>query len=524
MKRTAIIFRHWGICVLAAALFAGGAAGASAAIYSPEGRPLIQTYDYAGTGEFDELDGPVSAAQFRHPRAVLALEDGAVLVADTANHRIRIIRNGDTDVFAGIAVSVLFDDAGLPAGALRDGPADLSLFNHPMGLARDAEGNVYVADAGNHAVRKIAPDGTVTTLAGSGVLGHADGAGGEARFYWPSDVAVDAAGNVYVADTLNHAIRKIDPSGRVTTLNKLSERVAEVYDGILVPAGDFADGPLAEALFNEPSGIAVDARGNLYVSDTGNQRIRYIDLAAGTVTTVAGGGDYAENALYVEGFYVDGPAEEARFYGPRGLAVDAEGGVYIADSLNHSIRYLKDGTVLTVAGSNGEYGSRNGIDERALLDFPADVALDAAGDLIVADMYNNKIRKIEFYRLPEGWSGDGTVRVLLNNRPIEFDVQPVIRSDRTMVPVRAIAEALGYDVEFSDGDIILTGGAGTVSMSLGKREVARTADGATVVREMDVAPYEEDGRTFVPVRFFAEEIGIDVDWHQETTTVILRNE
>ncbi|TLS54234.1 copper amine oxidase [Paenibacillus antri] len=517
------IIRTLSLSSLAAALLFGGAAGASAAIYSPEGRPLIESFDVAGSGEFDELNGAAAEASFRHPGAVLALRDGSLLVADTGNHRIRQIKGGSVSGYAGVEVTVLFDDAGLPAGALQDGARDLSFFSSPAGLAADASGNVYVADKGNHAIRKIAANGAVSTVAGQGVLGYKDGAGAEAAFDSPSDVAVARDGAVYVADTLNHAIRKIDASGNVTTLNALSKRAIEAFEGVVEDAGDFKDGPIAEALFNEPTGLALDAQGNLYVSDTGNQRIRYIDFAAGTVTTVAGGGRYAKDALYVEGFYVDGAAADARFYSPKGLAVDAEGGLYIADSLNHSIRYLKDGKVVTVVGNvDGDYGVANGIDQRAMVDYPSDVAIGADGSLYVSDTYNNKIRKIEFYELPNGWAANGDIRVLYNNETVAFDAKPELRSNRTMVPVRAIAEAMGYEVAFEGNDIVLSGANGTIRLTIGALEVRQTADGVTTTTEIDAAPYVADGRTYVPVRFFAEQVGVDVDWHGASTTVILR--
>jgi len=516
--------RTIGIGSLAAALLLGGAASAVAAIYSPEGRPLIETFDLAGSGEYDELNGAGAEASFRHPTSVLALNDGSVLVGDTGNHRIRKIAGGSVSVFAGTEVSVLFDDMGLPTGALEDGERNLSFFWSPSGMDVDANGNVYVADRDNHAIRKIATDGKVTTIAGNGVLGFKNGRGAEAAFYAPSDVAVAEDGTVYVADTLNHAIRRIAPNGAVTTLNASSDRIVSPIRGLFVDAGDFADGAIEEALFNEPTGLALDAEGNLYVSDTGNQRIRYIDFEAGTVTTVAGGGSYKENALYVEGFYVDGPGGEARFYSPKGLAVDAEGGLYIADSLNHSIRYLKDGRVVTVVGNAaGEYGRTNGVDDRAQLDFPSDVAIAPDGSLIVADTLNGKIRKVEFYELPSGWTSNGAIRVLYNNKAIAFDAQPEIRANRTMVPVRAIAEAMGYGVEFQGDDILLSGPSGDIRLTLGKQEVSRTANGATETKSIDAAPYVADSRTYVPIRFFAEQIGVDVDWHGPTTTVILRD-
>lgn len=510
----------WG---LTTAMFLGMVVPAHGAIYS-EGRPLIETMDVAGSGEYNEWNGNAAEAAFRHPGAILVLADGSLLVSDTENHRIRAVRNGHTAVYAGTEVSVLTGEDRLPLGAYADGAAGVSYFSSPIGLASDGKGNVYVADQGNHAVRKISPDGNVTTIAGNGVLGDADGKGSEASFHTPSDVAVDAAGNVYVADTLNHAIRKVDPAGNVTTLNALSERIVEVFDGVVEATGDYRDGPLAEALFNEPSGLALDSKGNLYVSDTGNQRIRYIDFHTDIVTTVAGGGELLAGQMYVSGAYRDGAAEEARFFSPYGLAVDEGGGLYIADSLNHAIRYLKDGLVTTAVGSAGEYGSANGYEKQAALYRPSDIALDRDGNLYIADTLNNKIRKVSFYELPSGWeAGSGDIRVLHNQKEIVFDTAPEMHKGRIMLPVRAIAEALEYSLKFVDQDTVtLSGPRGdAVTLSVGSIEAHLTQDDQTAL-QMDVAPYIKDGRIYVPVRFIAEGLGATVNWHADTKTVLLR--
>ncbi|MGG6311952.1 stalk domain-containing protein [Paenibacillus macerans] len=517
------IIRTYGICGLAATLFLGGAVFANAAVYSPEGRPLVETLDAAGSGEYEEWNGTAAEAAFRHPGAVLALADGSVLASDTDSQRIRLLRDGRVTVYAGTEFNILPGDGELPAGAYSDGKAGLSFFSSPMGIASDAKGNVYVADRGNHAIRKISTDGMVSTIAGHGVLGNADGKGSNASFYAPSDVAVDAAGNVYVADTLNHTIRKVDSAGNVTTLNALPERVAEVYGGVVEETGDYRDGPIAKALFNEPSGLALDAKGNLYVSDTGNQRIRYIDLKAGTVTTVAGGGVLADGKLYVDGTYADGPAAVARFYSPRGLAVDAEGGLYIADSLNHVIRYLKNGQVTTIVGNAGEYGNANGIDEEAAMYRPSDVSIDKDGNLYVADTFNNKIRKIEVYELPSGWKTNGAIRVLHNQREIVFDAPPELRDGRIMLPVRKVAETLGYTVSFTGEEVALTGPGGTVTLTAGSSEVSGGSPGSGTAVQMDIAPYLHAGLLYVPVRFIAEQLGTAVDWHAGTKTLLLRD-
>lgn len=341
------------------------------------GSSQLQATPVAGSGAVGELNGPASSASFRQPAGLAILADGSVLVADSGNHLIRKISTGTVSTYAGF--TVYRDAKGFPAGMLLDGPLNQSMFHQPQGLAVDQNGTLYVADAANHAIRKITLQGVVT-IAGDGVQGDRNGTGKEARFHSPSDVAVAEDGTLYVADTLNHAIRKIAPDGSVTTLNSLSERTVELANGYLESAGDFRDGKLSEAKFNEPSGIVLDAKGNLYVSDTGNQRIRYIDLQNETVTTVAGGGEaYAKDALYAEGSYADGEAAAAKFQFPKGLAVTSDGGLLIADSMNHAIRYLHQGKVTTLGSS---------------FSMPVAVKVDALGKIWVADASAQTIQQL----------------------------------------------------------------------------------------------------------------------------------
>jgi sugar lactone lactonase YvrE len=220
-------------------------------------------------------------------------------------------------------------DSGYDNGGYADGTGAEARFNYPAGVAVDGKGNVYVGDSNNHRIRKISPEGVVSTLAGSGEEGYADGTGTEAQFYHPAGVAVDGKGNVYVADYGNHRIRKITPAGVVSTLAG-----SEDYG--------YADGTGTEAQFHYPHGVAVDGKGNVYVGDKGNHRIRKI-TPRGVVSTLAGSGDM---------WYADGAGTEAQFNQPYGVAVGRKGSVYVADSFNNRIR-----TITREKGGPGRNGA-----------------------------------------------------------------------------------------------------------------------------------------------------------------------
>ncbi len=489
-------------------------------------KPLFTVTSLAGIGSFDYIDGEAAAAAFRSPSA-LAVGANAIYVADTQNNKIRSIAGGSVSTYVGTPVVLEYDVKGLPSGGLLDGMRDKSFLNKPEGLAIADDGSLYVADTANHAIRKVDGAGRVTTVAGDGVSGNTDARGQAARFHAPSDVVVSAQGILYVADKLNHTIRRIDRIGNVTTLNKSAVRPVEVFPGYVVDGGGYKDGKLSEALFNEPSSLVLDAQGNLYVSDSGNQRIRYIDLRTDMVTTVAGSGTLGAKELYVEGDYKDGAASEAKFNYPKGIALDADGGLIVADSLNHAIRYLKDGKVITLIGNAAAaLGRTDGTESSARLQNPTDVAVGSDGTLYIADAYNNKIRQAAFYKLPEGLPTDGTISVVLEAKAIQFDARPELTNNRTMVPVRFIAEAVGYKVEYlpkgTDTIIRLSKGDSIVDLTIGKRELTRKLGNVQVSRQIDVEPYIKDDRTYVPVRFFAEEIGLDVQWVQAKQTVVLR--
>src|SRR5208337_2007128 len=248
-----------------------------------------------------------------------------------------------------------------------------ALFWDPQGVATDNT-NVYVADSFNQTIRKIAPGGAVTTIAGSaGKAGAADATGTAALFWQPQGVAADGLGNLYVADTANSTVRLIAPGVVVTTLAG-SASVGS------------ADGDGSSARFSGPSGSAVDQNGNNYVTDSQNATVRKI-TATGAVSTLAGtAGNFGS---------ADGDSTNASFNGPQGLAVDNSGNLYVADTVNHTIRKVTPaGVVTTLAGLAGVNGVTNGTNSSARFNFPQGITVDGAGNVFVADTWNHIIRKV----------------------------------------------------------------------------------------------------------------------------------
>lgn len=485
---------------------------------------LYEIRTWTGQSEWGSEDGPAATATLFEPHSIAVRPDGSLAVSDSGNHLIRTLDAGRLTTSAGHFAGA--DEGGLPTGAYHDDQADRALFDRPLGIAFDAAGNAYIADAGNNAIRKLGTDGKVTTLAGSGLAGSADGKGGAAAFNAPSDVAVDAAGNVYVADTLNHTIRKVAADGTVTTLTAPSTRVGQYMPGAADSFGDFADGPLADAKFNEPSGLVLDAKGNLYVSDRGNQRIRYIDLAGGTVSTVAGTAPaVSDDSPYAEGGYRDGAAAEARFNAPEGLALAADGTLIVADSLNHVVRLLRDGKVTTLAGVSDEPGDADGVLYAAQFNHPTDVAFLPDGSLAIADEAGNKIRQLAKYAGAADLKKDGAIKTLLNGALLKTDKQAFVSGGATYLPLRSVGQATGftvtYDAKTKSGKLVKGDAAYTVKQ--GQTKVAKSAGGQTSDLLLNAAPVLKDGSFYVPVRFFATEGDLDIQWDGVVQAVIIRS-
>jgi len=316
----------------------------------------------AGSATPGYKEGTGAAAEFNLPFGVAVDAAGNVYVTDDNNNRIRkITPAGVTSTLAGDGMALY-----------KDAIAAEAQFRAPLGIALDLSSNVYIGDTNNKRIRKISTGGMVSTLAGDGTTNFKDATGTEAEFYAPAGVALDAAGNVYVADANNNRIRKITPDGVVTTL---------AGDG----TAGFKDGTGVHAQFHYPTGVALDAAGNVYVADIYNNRIRKI-TPAGVVTTLAGDGHAS---------FKEGTGAVAEFNSPTGIAADAAGNVYVADTYNYRIRKITPAGVVTTLAGDGTGSFREGTGPLAQFNEPTGIAIDAAGNLYVADNNNYRIRKLE---------------------------------------------------------------------------------------------------------------------------------
>ncbi len=337
----------------------------------------------AGTGSagFSGDGGPATGAMLYNPSAVAVDSAGNIYIADTLNERIRSVSSGTITTLAGTG-----------NGAYRfsgdGGPATNASLNYPDGVAVDGAGNLYIADALNNRIRKVA-NGTISTVAGNGNVGLSGDRGPATSASLElslvgniaGGVTADSAGNVYIADTFNREVREVS-NGTIASVT-------------------------AQGEFNFPEGVAADSAGNLYIADTSFSRIQKV--SGGTVTTVAGAGNGSAN----HGFSGDGgPATTALLYYPEGVALDSAGNLYIADSANGRVRVVSNGTITTVAGGGTNAGD-GGPAISAML-HPNGVAVDSSGNLYIADRSSNRIRKVSNGIITTvagngdaGFSGDG---------------------------------------------------------------------------------------------------------------------
>lgn len=354
--------RRWLAAISIAVVLGALTAGAAWYVWrTPQATPLDVNWTavvtvLAGDGVAGVRDDDAARAHFSDPFGVAVAADGALIIADAGDaHRIRRIATGIVSTLAG-------SERGLV-----DGPEAVARFDTPSGVAVGIDGSVYVADTGNNAIRRISPAGDVSTVAGGGASGQADGVGGDARFNGPIGVAVGPTGLIYVADTYNDRIRRVTPDGRVSSV---------------AGSGLFGstDGPAAEARFDTPCGVAVDQRNNrIYVADTGNNAVRLIS-PDGMVTTVT-------------------PLPEGGLFRPTAIAIDPAGTLYVTDEGGRIVEIRPGVSARILAGNS--VGFADGVGADARFRAPSGIAIAAAADpqvrpaLVVSDRRNALIRIVE---------------------------------------------------------------------------------------------------------------------------------
>ena len=403
---------------------------------------VISTVVGNGSGGFTGDGGPASVAGL-YPYAVTADGSGNIYIADYSNNRIRkvLAATGVISTIAGNSGGAYAGDGGYAAAAA---------ISFPQGAATDSSGNLYFADSNNHSIRKVnAATGVISTVAGNGSPGNSGdlGPATQASLNTPHGVAVDGSGNVFIADTNNCRIRKVDTAGQIST-------VASAGCGF---GGD--GGPASAAYLYYPQGVALDGSGNLYIADTYSNRIRKVD-SAGVISTVAGNGS--------AGFSGDGaPATAGMLNYPAWIAADAGGNLYITDSGSNRIRKVSSATgiISTVAGSgNAGFFGDGGPAGAANLKNPAGVALDGGGNLLIVDSGNNRLRRVDAAtgiimtvagNWNQGFSGDGGPALQGSvNAPLGVALDGngnIFLADSGNNRIRMIGESILYSVTLTPG-------------------------------------------------------------------------
>jgi sugar lactone lactonase YvrE len=343
---------------------------------------VVTTIAGTGTPGFSGDGGPATSAQLYFPRGLAVDGLGNVYIADTSNERIRKVD----------ATGIITTIAGTGTAGFNpsDQVATAAMLSSPYGVQVDGLGNVYIADQNNDAIRLVDPTGGITTIAGDGTASYSgdNGPAVLAELSYPAGVALDHQGNVLVADTANDVIRRIDAAtGTITTI---AGGGASVGDG----------GPATAALLFSPSRVAADAAGNIYIADTANQRIRRVD-PGGTITTIAGVGT---SGFSGDG----GPAANAKLYFPRDVAVDARGNIYIADSSNRRIRRVDATLTISTVAGNGTSGAGDGGGATATKLSPYGIAVDSRGNVYVTDALNHRVGRIDPQGVFTTIAGTGT--------------------------------------------------------------------------------------------------------------------
>jgi trimeric autotransporter adhesin len=425
------------------------------------------SYGYSGEGD----GGLATSAALYIPTGVFVDASGNIYIADTYNNCIRMVTKS-----TGIITTVAGDGSHGYSGEGDGVLATSARLNFPQGVAIDASGNIYIADTRNHRIRMVTKStGIITTVAGNGTVGFS-GDGGlatSATLYIPTGVFVDASGNIYIADTNNNRIRMVTKSTGIITTVSGNRTVGFSGDG----------GLATSARLHNPRGVAIDASGNIYIADTTNRRIRMVTESAGIITTVAGYGTV--------GFSGDGGlATSATLYYPDGIAIDASGNIYIADSTNHRIRMVtkSTGLITTVAG-NGTIGfsGDGGLATSARLHNPRGVAIDASGNIYIADTYNNRIRMVtKSTGIITTEVGNGTSATLYNPSGIAIDTSGNIYiADTYNDRIRMVTNSTGIITTVAGDGFSGDGGLATSARLHNPRAVAIDASGNIYIADTD---------------------------------------
>ena len=366
----------------------------------------------AGNGErgFSGDGGPATGASLAYPVGVAVDGQGNLLIADSTNDRVRRVdaTTGIITTVAGSGPTGLFGEGGFSGDG---GPATSARLNGPAGVAVDGQGNIFIADTHKNRIRRVdAATGVINTVAGDGSWSFSGDGGpaSAARLALPSGIAVDGRSNLFIADTENNRVRRVDATTGVIDIVAGNGERGFSGDG----------GPATDASLAYPLSVAVDGQGNLLIADSTNDRVRRVDATTGIITTVAGSGP--TGLFGGGGFSGDGgPATSARLDGPSGLAVDGDGNIFIADRLNNRIRRVDAVTriIETVAGDGNEgFSGDGGPATDASLFLPEGVALDGHGNIFIADAGNNRVRRVDAITGvidtvagdgKQGFSGDG---------------------------------------------------------------------------------------------------------------------